>query len=289
MELLFANNQSSIVTSDRILYTPSNFARTSLLHLQEIGTLKANKPHISRRDNLNSYLFFMVHSGSGKLVYNNIEYEIYPGDCAFIDCRKAYSHSTDIDLWTLSWIHFYGPSLSNIYEKYRERGGLNVFHPKDMSEFQSTWKYLFSIAASSDYIRDMKINDELNHLIMLLMSESWHPERNMSPKSSRRLDIIPVKEYLDSHYAEKIFLKDLSKKFFISSAYLNRSFKAQFGTSVNTYLQQIRITKAKQMLRFTQKKIEEIGFECGLGAPTYFSRVFKKIEGIPPSEYREKW
>ena len=51
---------SASVQSDRILYTPSTFARSSLLHLQEVGTLKALKPHTSSRDNLKSFLLFVV-------------------------------------------------------------------------------------------------------------------------------------------------------------------------------------------------------------------------------------
>lgn len=65
----FTNNTNSIVTSNRILYTPSSFARSSLLTLQEIGTLEALKPHTSSRDNLQSFLFFYVESSAGMLVY----------------------------------------------------------------------------------------------------------------------------------------------------------------------------------------------------------------------------
>ena len=40
---------------------------------------------------------------------------------------------------------------------------------------------------------------------------------------------------------------------------------------------------------YTDKKLEDIGYRCGLGAPHYFSRIFKQVEGITPSEFREKW
>jgi len=43
------------------------------------------------------------------------------------------------------------------------------------------------------------------------------------------------------------------------------------------------------MLRFSDKTAEEIGYEVGIGAPAYFSRVFKEIEGVSPSVYREQW
>ena len=61
-----------LVHSQRIIYTPSPFARASLVHLQEVGTLQARSPHASTRQGLASYLFFMVESGSGTLEYEKI-------------------------------------------------------------------------------------------------------------------------------------------------------------------------------------------------------------------------
>ena len=59
----------TIVTSNRIIYTPSAFAKSNLIYLQETGQLQAKKPHVSQRENLSSYLFFIVKSGSGTLTY----------------------------------------------------------------------------------------------------------------------------------------------------------------------------------------------------------------------------
>ena len=58
---------------------------------------------------------------------------------------------------------------------------------------------------------------------------------------------------------------------------------------ITNYLLSVRITKAKQLLRFSNKNIEEIGYETRIGAPAYFSRVVKDIEGVRPSFYREQW
>ena len=67
-DALFHGN---IVNSRRILYTPSAFARSNLLHLQEIGSLTAQRPHVSRRENLASCLFFLVENGQGELRYED--------------------------------------------------------------------------------------------------------------------------------------------------------------------------------------------------------------------------
>ena len=289
MKSLFSYHPVSSVSSDRILYTPSSFARSSLVHLQEIGSLKALKEHTSSRSNLQSYLFFVVTKGSGVLTYENKEYRLSEGTCAFINCQKPYSHTTDPEnLWSLRWCHFYGPNLPLIYEKYMERGGKPAFRPEDTASFLRVLDALYSFASGSDYIRDMRINEELNRLCTLLMAESWHLE-DAAALPNKKASVIPVKEYLDQHYGEKITLDSLSHQFFINKYYLTRVFKEQFGQSITAYLQSVRITHAKQMLRFSEKSIEQIGLECGMGALHYFSRVFKDVEGVPPSVYRSQW
>ncbi len=279
---------SSIVSSDRVLYTPSVFARSSLLHLQEIGTLQALQAHTSSRDGLSSFLFFTVLDGAGSLVYNGQRYDLTAGDMVFIDCSRPYSHTTSDQLWTLRWCHFCGPTLPSIYEKYCERGGRPAFRPEDASAFLAVLDRLQELAGGSDYIRDMRINEELGVLLTLLMEQSWHPEEAAElPK--KKASVIPVKEYLDMHYREKITLDELAARFYINKYYLTRVFKEQYGLSITAYLQAVRITQAKHMLRFTDRTVEEIGLECGIGALNYFSRVFKEVEGVAPSVYRNQW
>lgn len=288
MGRLFANNETASVSSDRVLYTASSFARSSLLHLQEVGTLKARRPHTSSRYSLQSFLLFVVISGSGVLEYDKNLYELSPNSCVFIDCRKPYSHTTsENDLWTLYWCHFYGPTMQFIYQKYCERGGRPVFTPNNVAPLISDISELFSVAQSVDYMRDMRINTLLSDLMVLVMSESWHPEDRALP--SKKVSMLDVKKYLDENYNSHITLEALCKRFYISKYYLTHSFKDQFGLSITKYLLSMRITNAKQLLRFSSKTIERIGYETGIGAPSYFCRVFKEIEGISPSVYRKKW
>ena len=286
MQELFFNNASS-VQSNRILYTPSAFARGALLHLQEVGSLEAIHPHTSMREDLVSYLCFLVLDGEGCLSYEGQQYPLKQGDCVFIDCRKAYSHSTSDHLWSLTWCHFYAPFLPAIYEKYKERGGLPVFHPEDVDAFKKILDQLYQLAASSDYIRDMRINESLSTLLTLLMQESWNPEN--SAVSPKRMELAAVKAHMDEHYTEKITLDDLEAQFFINKYYLLKIFKETYGITISSYLISKRITRAKQLLRFTQLTIDEIGCAVGMDGAGYFSRMFKKAEGISPREYRKQW
>lgn len=288
MNDLFTNNDSAVVSSDRILYTASSFARSSLFHLQEIGKLEAKKEHTSSRSDLRSFLFFIVLGGSGTLEYDGKCYKLENNSCVFIDCKKQYSHTTQQnDLWTLCWCHFYGPTMPSVYQKYCERGGRPVFTPDDASPFHTALGELLAVAKSSDYMRDMKINSLLSRLMLYVMSESWHPENIVLP--NKRSHVLDVKKYLDENYASHITLDDLCSRFYISKFYLTHSFKDRFGVSITNYLLSVRITRAKHLLRFSNKTVEEIGYETGIGAPAYFSRVFKGVEGVSPKVYREQW
>ena len=279
--------QGEYVSSDRMLYTPSEFAKSNLMYLQEIGSLKARKPHTSKRQNLDSFLFFYVKEGSGVLDYGGREYVVRSGDCVFINCKNPYSHRTSEDLWSLEWIHFNGESALPIYLKYVERGGQPVFHPDKELMTEGLWDSLNAIARSSDYIRDIKINEKLSSLITFLMSFSWNPET--VPTSGNASTLTNLKDYIDTHYNEKISLDMLADMFLINKYTLSRGFKEQFGTSIINYLLITRITHAKQLLRFTDETVEEIGNKCGISPLYYFSRIFKQIEGISPLEYRSQW
>ena len=297
-----------LVRSNRVIYTPSDFAKANLIHLQEAGELSAQKPHISKRKNLSSYLFFMVLEGEGMLFYGGKEYALRQGDCVYVDCRKEYAHSCSETLWKLKWVHFYGPNLGGIYDKYLERGGRPVFAPGNFMDFGQLLDEIYEIANSDSYIKDMQIFEKLASLLTRLMEHSWdgaaEPADSAGPgqtaeaaeRSGRRIsrknkkqNLQELKEYLDEHYASRITLDMLSERFFINKFYLTRIFKEQFGESVTEYLLQVRITQAKQRLRFTDQSIEEIAHACGMHDANYFSRLFKKVEGVTPGEFRRLW
>ena len=126
------NPQSSSVSSSRIIYTPSTFCQNILAPFARGRLFAGCSPTCIP---VVSFLCFIVLSGKGELSYEEQTYQLSEGDCVFIDCRKAYSHSTSNDLWSLQWCHFYAPSLPAVYEKYKERGGRPVFHPDDLTPF----------------------------------------------------------------------------------------------------------------------------------------------------------
>lgn len=274
--------------SNRILYTPAPFAKNNLIYLQETGELKARKNHIRKRNPHKSYLFFTVLNGNGKIKYKNQDYIAKAGDCIFFECESEYSHESLDDLWAIKWVHFYGKNLAGIYKKYVESGGKVCFKSERYIMYDNLLDEIYKIAASDINVRDMKIYEKLVSLLTLLIEECGKNELTEASNTGGR-ELNTVKKFIDENYREKITLDLLAEKFYINKFYLTRLFKIQYGISIVNYILQVRITHAKQFLRFTDMSIESIGVECGFNDVNYFSRAFKNIEGITPGKFRKMW
>ncbi|ANY67830.1 DNA-binding response regulator [Paenibacillus sp. BIHB 4019] len=105
----------------------------------------------------------------------------------------------------------------------------------------------------------------------------------------KKKDIIAeVKEYVSAHYNEPITLADLSARFFISPYYLSQFFKQKTGETYVSFLSRIRIGKAKELLERTDLKVYEICQRVGYSDTQHFARLFEKLTGCKPSEYRKR-
>lgn len=97
-----------------------------------------------------------------------------------------------------------------------------------------------------------------------------------------------AKEYVEEHYYENLMLSDVAQKVGISAGYLSTLFQKQVAKGFVDYLNEVRIEHACTYLRQNYLKTYEIAYRVGFKDEKYFSRVFKKIRGQSPSEYRKQ-
>lgn len=95
-----------------------------------------------------------------------------------------------------------------------------------------------------------------------------------------------IRVYLEMHYMEDISLQDAAEQLHYSDAYFCRFFKQNFDKSFIMYLSELRVEKAKELLADFTVNIKEIGQKVGYRDSSYFTKVFKRITGVTPSEYR---
>lgn len=95
-----------------------------------------------------------------------------------------------------------------------------------------------------------------------------------------------ITRYLQEHLAEEVTLSILAEEFHLSAQYISQLFKSEIGVGFLAYLTNIRMEQAKKLLLTTPKSIAEISEQSGYGDYRVFTKVFKKTEGITPSQYR---
>lgn len=95
-----------------------------------------------------------------------------------------------------------------------------------------------------------------------------------------------VKHYIRTHYMEDLSLSCLADKVYLSPQYLSTMFSQTTGTSLNHYIRNIRIEKARELLLTTNMKISDIGKAIGYSNIPYFCRIFQEERGQSPEKYR---
>lgn len=112
-------------------------------------------------------------------------------------------------------------------------------------------------------------------------------EKDEKPDSMKNQALAEhIRVYLETHYMEDISLQDAAEQLHYSDAYFCRFFKQNFDKSFIMYLSELRIEKAKELLADITVNIKEIGQKVGYRDSSYFTKVFKRITGVTPSEYR---
>lgn len=92
--------------------------------------------------------------------------------------------------------------------------------------------------------------------------------------------------YIDFHYMEPLSLETLAARFSVNKNYLSTRFHKEKGMTVTDYINQTRISRASGLLRHTSLSIQQVAEQCGFTDGNYFTRIFKKLRGATPNEYR---
>lgn len=141
-------------------------------------------------------------------------------------------------------------------------------------------EYLLKPVRSSDILRMVNYAaDELFGVVEQPRVESAE-EKNYLVELAR--------EYVEEHYYENLMLADVAQKVGISAGYLSTLFQRQMAKGFVDYLNEIRVEHACAYLRQNYLKTYEIAYKVGFRDEKYFSKVFKKIKGLSPSEYRKQ-
>lgn len=122
----------------------------------------------------------------------------------------------------------------------------------------------------------------------LLKSETVKFFKDLSSVSPESTQVYMIREYIRAHYDDPyLSTKEISEYIMLSASYACTLFKNETGKTLNQYLTEFRMEKAKQFLANPRGTITNIASRCGYNDSNYFGKAFKKYTGLSPSEYRD--
>jgi len=219
-----------------------------------------------------------VVSGEGVYKINNVEMPVSAGDIVYI----PFGHKRQA--WTKS---------DNPMELYAINFLLNSGEPLPF-DFVSHLGYdPKMIALSTQLTRVWREKEELyeidaNALALQIFCELVRRLCNNKPANRMDGRIEKVKNYINENYEKPMTVPDLARIVGLHPTYLGALFMQQESCSIKDYINKIRVNQAYEIIRTEMLPVNEVAYSCGYMDTFYFSRVFKKHIGLPPSHVHKR-
>lgn len=263
-----------------------------------------------REKNLHSHEFWelaYIYEGRGKHHTDNTE-SVKEGD--FLLIKPGAKHSTtSLPQKDGSQTRVCNCIFTEEYFKTIETEYASVTELQDYTLYDMILgKNPFCIRLSDDNAQNVRhlmwlIAHEYNHftvgseiiirhamidLLIIITRLYEYGIKKAAPTVSKNAEIDELMKYMRSNFAYKLSLEFLAAHVHLSREYLSRYFKQYTDKTISEFLLEIRMSKAKEMLRTSSYSVADIGAYCGYPSVGNFQKAFKKFVGIPPSEYRKK-
>lgn len=142
---------------------------------------------------------------------------------------------------------------------------------------------LYYTDLSMDYLLTL-IMIELTQLNIDNISENMKSFENVTHRRFNN-----ILEWIRLNIHERIYIHELARQFDFNVDYLTRLFKKYLGVSTMSYINGMKVAKAKELLVQSEIPVKEIAFAMGFDDEKYFMKLFKELEGITPSQYRNAY
>ena len=128
--------------------------------------------------------------------------------------------------------------------------------------------------------------EELEEALQIMTERCGRQEETAQTENASGFIVRNALAYMEEHYQEKLTLNKVADQIYVSQWHLSKLLNKQEGTNFSEILNQIRINKAKELLKDPALRIADIAEMVGFVEVAHFSRVFKKVAGVSANEYR---
>lgn len=280
--------ERSIVLPPMVVEMEENDPLVSNLYLTDIGYYPhATYHYINRQKAIDQYVLIYCVDGSGWYRIDGIEYKVRKNQFFILPAGKPHTYGADEgNEWTIYWFHFRG-YLASLYAQgaYKPQE-INISTASRISERHNIFEEIFHTLERGQGVENLRYSSSLLH--HYLASMRYLEQFRQAVKKEDTGNVVDAAiHYMRENIENRISIQDVIKYIGYSASRFATLFKQQTGKTPLNYFNQLKIQRSCSLLKNTDMKINQICYKIGIDDSLYFSRLFSKMMGMSPRDYRE--
>lgn len=229
------------------------------------------------------YLIHLVTAGRGVYQTGGAKFPLEAGDLFLARPNQLILYSADKEApWEYHWVGFNGACATKLVQQLPFTETSPIHHCRNTAAALEALNNIY-LSRGPDPASEARMVGHLYLFIASLMKEASELEPRSANSSSQY--VLNAIKYIQFNFSHDISIDDIARAVGVSRSHLYRVFMGNVGQSPIDYLTSYRISEACYLLKNSQLSIAEIAVSVGFFDQFYFSRVFKKAKGVPPSKY----
>lgn len=253
-------------------------------YVKGVGGLR-NQDHIERPNGYTDYQWIHCVRGAGKLLIDNKEYIVHKNIGFLLFPGVPHEYYALEEPWETHWVTFDGEGVQLLMAAL----GFNSYEVLsfgDLKVLDNLINEIYLAASSKGLIMGYECSAKLYTLLIELRRHKMKEEEATGVSKLRQLK--PVIKFIENNYSENPSIEEMAGTINASPQYLCRLFNKTFRMRPFVYMTLLRMQKAKELLiRERDATVGDIAEKTGYNDTSYFCSVFKKHEGVTPSEFRQ--
>lgn len=284
----FQGQKTVVIPRNILQRTCAKDAATAPLYITDIGYYPKARFHHRRRVNgADQHILIYCQEGKGSITVKKNAWLIQPGDCFIIPRRWPHEYSADEqDPWTIYWAHFTGDTAEALVAAAQQQWkGHKIFLPHAESRlelFDNIYQQL-----ENGYYHEHLIYANMNFWAFL--ASCIYPDIYHSGKGGKEHTTVDKAiDFMNKQLHRMLTLQEMAQSVNLSTSHFSLLFRTGTGFSPMEYFNHLKVQEACKYLLFTSLRVKEIAARLGMQDPYYFSRLFSKVMGMSPNQYREQ-
>lgn len=256
---------------------------TSSLYPVAMGYYPRAEQHQMVREVHGNNLLIYCTAGRGTLMLDNHTYRIRPGDLILLPKGVKHSYSSHSNYpWSIYWIHFEGHLSEHFCQHLDIAGPIQPLgmQPRLISDFEELFSLRHSGYNTASFVHGChQLQQIMSHLALLV--------RQQRSKSGKQIDLDSARAYMNEHLHGQMDLESLAAHSKLSKYHFSKRFKALTGHSPIQFFINLKMQHACYLLDASTQSVKQVAAALGYDDAYYFSRLFKKVIGLSPDQYRK--